>query len=274
MRRVLGALLILIALCSGAALYIFLGPSASSASPGRGDDLQFAFDPHPGARLPLAAELTDEAGRTVPLSSFFSNTPVILVLDYLRCTSLCGVTLRNIVQTLNGIPLVPGRDYKIVAISIDPRDTPANAAASRAKYAALFDRPGAAAGLHFLTGSPAMVRQIAGTIGFPYRYDKLLDAYIHPAGFVVASPNGVISRYIEGIATSSQELIHAFADAQQDKSISPLTRILLFCHIQGAPLGKYTVPVLAALMGANILAGIVALAIFVSVRRASGRAHV
>jgi len=274
MRRALWAMLAVVALCSGAALYLFLGPSASSVSPGVPSDLDLAFRPHPGARLPLAAVLTDEDGRTVPLQTFFKKTPVVLVLDYLRCTSLCGVTLRNLVGALNRLPLVAGRDYQVVAISIDPRDKPADAAAARAKYTALLDQAGGAAGLHFLTGSQAAVRQIADTVGFPYRYDRLLDAYLHPAGFVIASPDGKISRYVEGVAVTDQGLIGAFADAQQDKSIGPVERIVLFCHIRGAPLGRFTVPVLAAFMLADIVAGFGALAIFVAIRRRSGRVHV
>jgi protein SCO1/2 len=267
-------LLLLVALCSAGAFYIFAGLPASSVWPEAENNSELAFRPHPGAQLPLQTVLTDESGRALPLQTYFKKTPVVFVLEYLRCTSLCGVTLRNVVEALHGLPLAPERDYQLVAISIDPRDTPADAADARAKYANLLDRPDAASGLHFLTGPPAAVRQIADTVGFRYRYDKLFDAYIHPAGFVIVSPDGAISRYVEGVATSSQELMSAFADAQEDKSISPLTRILLFCHIQGAPLGKYTVPVLTALMGANIMAGLAAIAIFISVRRRSRRAHV
>jgi protein SCO1/2 len=274
MRRVFGALLVVIALCSGATLYLFFAPFASSKSTDASGDLDLAFRPHPGAQLPLGAVLTDESGGTVHLQNFFATTPVVLVLDYLRCTSLCGVTLRNIVQALGRLPLEPGRDYQVIAISIDPRDKPADAATARTKYATLLGRSGAATALHFLMGPPGAVRQIADTVGFRYRYDKLLDAYIHPAGFVVVSADGVVSRYIEGVAPSAQELIGAFTDAQQDKSTGPLDRILLFCHIQGAPLGRYTLPVLAALMGGNIVAGFAAIAIFVSVRRRAGRAHV
>jgi protein SCO1/2 len=267
-------MLAVVALCSGAALYLFFGPTASSEPAGAPSDLDLAFRPHPGARLPLAAVLTDENGHAVPLQTFFQKTPVVLVLDYLRCTSLCGVTLRNLVGALDRLPLVAGRDYQVVAISIDPRDTPADAAAARAKYAALLDQAGGAAGLHFLTGPQTAVRQIADTVGFPYRYDRLLDAYIHPAGFVIASPDGTISRYVEGVAVTSQDLIGAFSDAQQDRSVGPVERILLFCHIQGAPLGRFTVPVLAAFMLADVAAGIAALAIFVAIRRRAEGVHV
>ena len=80
------------------------------------------------------------------------------------------------------------------------------------------------------------MQQIADSVGFRYRYDALLDAYIHPAGFVIVAPDGVISRYVEGVSISSAELVNAIADAEQDKAQDLVTRVLLFCHVQGVPL--------------------------------------
>jgi len=246
--------------------------TVSSASPAlRASDMtELAFQPHPGARLPLAAQLQDENGRAVDLGDYFAKSPVILVLDYLRCTSLCSVTLRNIVEALDALPLAPGRDYRLVAISIDPRDTPADAAQAKAKFVGLLKQSGASAGVHFLTGSPATVQQIANVVGFPYRHDKLLDAYIHPAGFVVATPEGAVSSTIEGVAVTPKELLGALADAQADKTPGLITRIVLFCHVQGAALGRFTVPVLAAFMLAEIAAALGALVIFAGLRRRTG----
>jgi len=262
--------LISISVLSAAAVTVALGITNSSktAVPGASDLASLSFQPHPGAQLPLTDKLVDEDGRSVELGAYFTKSPVILVLEYLRCRSLCGVTLRNLVgDTLKGLPLQPGRDYQLVAISIDPRDKPSDAAAAAAKYAALLDHTDARAGLHFLTGAPEAVNRIANAIGFPYRYDSLLDAYIHPAGFVVASPGGVISRYVEGFAASSSDLIAAFGDAEQDRSQGPLTRLLVLCHLQGAPLGRWTAPVMAAFSIAEIGAGLGAIAIFVAIRR-------
>jgi protein SCO1 len=268
MKRIAYALVALAALCTAAigTILVVSGPPVSAPA----DVSELSFQPHPGAQLPLAAQFTDETGRTVDLGGYFSKSPVILVLDYLRCTSLCSVMLRNILESLNALPLAAARDYQLVAISIDPRDTPADAAGAKAKYLPVLKPQMAAAGLHFLTGSPASAQQIADIVGFPYRYDKLLDAYIHPAGFIVATPGGAISRYIEGVAIAPKELLGALADAQQDKAPGLLTRIVLFCHVQGAALGRFTVPVLAAFMLAEIAAALGALAIFVGVRRKPG----
>jgi protein SCO1 len=269
MRRAALALLVVAALCAGAwlAAITLLSPSRPAAVAGS-DVAELAFRPHPGARLPLAITLTDETGRAVALGTYFTRSPVILVLDYLRCTSLCGVTLRNlVVGALDELPLEPARDYQLVVISIDPRDTRDDAAAARAKYAGLLARDGAKRGMHFLTAPAASVREIADAVGFPYRYDTLLDAYIHPAGFVVAAPDGVISRYVEGVAVGSDDLLGALADAEQNKSPDLLTRLVLLCHVEGAPLGRFTVPVLTAFTAANLAAGFVLILLFAAIRR-------
>jgi len=227
-----------------------------------------AFQPHPGARLPLRTTLVDEQGRAVALGDYFNKSPVILVLEYLRCTSLCGVTLRSlVVDGLNRLPLEAGRDYQLVTISIDPRDRPEDAAAARSRYMGLYEGRGGETGMHFLTSSPGAAREIADTVGFPYRYDSLLDAYIHPAGFIVAAPDGTVGRYIEGAATAPGELIAALAAAEQDKSLGPLARVLVLCHAQGIPLGRLTVPVLAAFTAADLAAALTLIAIFAAIRR-------
>jgi len=256
-------------LCGGALVIALMALSPSRPSSNDATDLaSLSFRPDPGAQLPLGEKLVDEHGRPVVLGDYFTNSPVILVFEYLRCTSLCGVTLRNLVgDALNRLPLKPGRDYQLVAISIDPRDQPRDAAAATRKYAALLGRDGGEAGLHFLTGAEPAVRRIADAAGFPYRHDSLLDAYIHPVGFVVVSPSGLISRYVEGFAASPAELVSALGDAEQDKAQGPLTRLLLLCHIQGAPLGRWTVPVMAAFTIADIGAGLAIVALFAAIRR-------
>jgi protein SCO1/2 len=268
MKRAACVLVAALKLCAGVSSIFIMAPTALQPAVRTASGLDLSFKPHPGARLPLNAMLLDENGQTVALSDYFSKAPVILVLEYLRCTSLCGVTLEHLIaDTLNDIPLKPGRDYQLVAISIDPRDKPGDAATARAKYSDLLRHTGA--GLHFLTGPEAAVRQIADIVGFPYQYDPLVDAYTHPVGFVIATPEGVISRYVEGLAITPPDLVAAIADAEQDKSQTLLDRIVLLCHVGGAPLGRFTVPVLAALMLANVAAGLTATAIF----RANRRKH-
>jgi protein SCO1/2 len=140
-------------------------------------------------------------------------------------------------------------------------------ARAKAKYLAFYHHPDAAGGIHFLAGSVEAVRQIADAIGFPYRFDPDTGQYIHPAGFILAGRDGRISRYIFGVGPTESDLSTGLADAARGQTLSPLERLVLLCHIEGTPLGRYTVPVVAALMIGNIAAGTALIFIFGAIMR-------
>lgn len=102
-------------------LLVSLLPVTVYAGAASSDLSELALDPHPGARLPLDAELADEAGRRVRLGGFFGAKPVVIVLQYLRCKWICGLALGNLADAGAKLPLRAGRDYTVLAISIDPR---------------------------------------------------------------------------------------------------------------------------------------------------------
>lgn len=249
-----------------ASALLALSGGTSSALAGQ-DFAEFAFRPHPGAQLPLASEFVDEQGRAVPLRQFFAGKPVVLVLDYLRCKTLCGLTLENLAAGLGALPLDAGRDFQVVVISIDPRDKPADVAAARAKYLDAYHHPAGDDGWHFLTGPQPVVQSIADTVGFPYRYEPALDQYIHPAGFAVAAPDGSISRYLLGVNPQPTELESALDDAVHGKTVGLVTRLLLLCHGDTPQLGRYSLAIEGAFVAANLVAMIGSIAAFVAIRR-------
>jgi protein SCO1/2 len=189
-----------------------------------------AFRQHPGAQLPLDVRLTDQAGRGVTLGQELAARPSIFVLEYLRCQNLCSLVLGGAVASLKAAKLTPGQQVNLVAVSIDPRDTVRDAAAAKTRYAQQFaGNPSAAAGLHFLTGSPQQVARIAAAVGFPYRYDKASDQFLHPAGFIMTTPTGRISRYMLGIGPAPGALRAAVAEAGQGAVELPAHPLLLLC---------------------------------------------
>jgi protein SCO1/2 len=190
----------------------------------------FAFRQHPGAQLPLDARVADASGRSLPLGAALGGKPAVVVLEYLRCNNLCSLVLNGAVHAIADAGLTPGRDVNLVAISIDPRDTASDAAAAQAMYARRFPDPSAAAsGVRFFTGSPDQVRTIAGAIGFPYKYDKGSGQFIHPAGFVVTTPKGRISRYVFGLNPQPAIVKQAVAEASLDKVQPPAHPLLCLC---------------------------------------------
>ena len=209
-------------------LLLMAAPIRAAVDPATFQDL--AFRQHPGAQLPLDAALTDSGGRPATLATALGGNPSIVILEYLRCKNLCSLVLSGAVQAITKAGLEPGRDVNLVAVSIDPRDTPADAAAAQAMYARRFPDPGAASsGVRFFTGSPDQVRRIAAAIGFPYRFDRQSGQFLHPAGFVVTTPTGKISRYMLGMNPQPRLLKTAVAEAASDKVEPPAHPLLCLC---------------------------------------------
>jgi protein SCO1/2 len=188
-----------------------------------------SFRQHPGRQLPLGSRIEDASGSPLTLGSALSGRPSVVVLEYLRCKNLCSLVLSGAVHAIASAGMVPGRDLDLVAISIDPRENARDAAAAQAMYVRRFPEPIAANGVRFFTGSPAEVQRIAAAIGFPYRYDKATDQFAHPAGFVVTTPTGKISRYVLGLAPQPTELRQAVAEAARDEVEPAAHPLLLLC---------------------------------------------
>jgi protein SCO1/2 len=216
-----------------------------------------AFDQHPGAALPDDVRLRDEQGRTVSTGDLFGHgKPVVLVFDYFRCTSLCGLVLGDLSAALGQVPLTPGRDYDVVAVSIDPRETPKDAEAMRTRH---FDRDPALAGAtHFLVGPEAEVRRLADTVGFPYRYDPTIKQFAHPAGVTLVSAGGRVSRYILGIGYDPLNLRLGLIDASRGTIASLSDQLLLLCYAYDPAHGKYSL-VIGNVVRAGGIATVIAL---------------
>jgi protein SCO1/2 len=208
-----------LALAAGAPADALITPSQFS---------DFAFRQHPGAQLPLDTVLRDEQGRPVRLGSYFGDEPAVVVLEYLHCPNLCGLVLGGLVGQMKVQKLEPGRDLQFVAISIDPRERPSDGASARTAYMARLGSS-APSGWHFLTGDPDQVRRVARAIGFPFKYDPSIGQYAHPAGFVVATPDGRIAQYFLGFQSKQGELRKALETAAQGTTQPPAHPLLCLC---------------------------------------------
>ena len=152
------------------------------------------------SRCSLDLKFKDEAGREVPLSAYFSKgKPVILALVYYRCPMLCTQILNGLAGSLKAVSLDPGKDFEIVAVSFDPKDTPETAAAKKQMYLRRYGRPNTANGWHLLTGDQANIKALTDTVGYHYKYDAATDQFAHASGIMVLTPEGRLSRYFYGV---------------------------------------------------------------------------
>jgi protein SCO1/2 len=192
------------------------------------------------AQVPLSTVLRDEAGRDVPLSTFFHpGKPVLLAPVYYRCPMLCTQILSGMVSALKVVSLDPGKDFEVIAVSFDPKDTAELAAAKKENYLRRYRRADTANGFHFLTGDEANVRAVTDAIGFHYKYDPKSDQYAHASAIMILTPEGRVSKYFYGVEYSPRDIRLGLVEASRNKIGTPVDEVLLFCFHYDPATGKY-----------------------------------
>jgi protein SCO1/2 len=182
-----------------------------------------------GRTIDLNLTFKDETGAVVPLSSFFKHgRPVLLDLVYYRCPRLCNLMLNGQVLTLRELPFEAGKDYELVTVSIDPRETPELASEKKAAYAKTYQRP--IPGWHFLTDTENHTKPLADLVGFKYRYDAGLDQYVHPATFLVLTEDGKVSRYLYGTRFKTFDMRMAITEAARGETRFSVEKLLQICY--------------------------------------------
>jgi protein SCO1 len=185
---------------------------------------------HLGETLPLDMVLTDHEGRQVKLGDYFGKgKPVIVNLGYYGCPMLCGLVLNGLNKGLKQLSYLPGREFDVVSVTIDPKEDTALAKQKRESILEELGKEGAGAGWSFNTASEADIKRLADAVGFGYRWDEKGEQWAHAAVIAIASPEGKIARYLYGIEFSPKDLKLALLDASEGKVGSTVDRLLLYC---------------------------------------------
>ncbi|MBI4508116.1 MAG: SCO family protein [Deltaproteobacteria bacterium] len=183
-----------------------------------------------GEQAPLEATFVDQEGIAVRLGDYFSGgTPVLLVPGYFRCRMLCGLVFRGIARALARLDWEPGRSFRVVTVSIDPRDGPSDAARAQSQVLEVLGKKGATHAWPFLVGSKDAVAAVTQAVGYQFEYDPRTDQYAHPAAVVALSPSGKVSRYLYGLEPKPRDLKLALLQAAEGKTASLVDRVLLTC---------------------------------------------
>jgi protein SCO1 len=217
------------------------------------------FRPELNAQMPLDTSFTDENGRSVQLAQYFhQQKPVLLAFVYYGCPMLCTQLEQGVVGSLRMLSFNPGRDYDVVFLSFDDRDTPEMAAAKKKTSLDHFRRPETAAGWHFLTGSKESIASISNAANFRFNYDSKNNLFAHASGIMLLTPDGRISRYFYGVEFPGRDLRLGLVDASQGKIGTPVDKMLLFCFQYDPSTARYSATILSImrLMAVGTVAGL------------------
>lgn len=191
-------------------------------------------------QVPLDIVLRDESGAPVRLGSYFHpNRPIVLSLVYFDCPMLCNEVLASMAESLRAVKFDAGKQYEIVTVSFDPRDTPSVAASAKKKYLAIYRHPGAEVGWHFLTGDKTSVATLANAVGFHYRWDERTQQFAHAAGIMLLTPDGRVSQYYYGARYFPSDLRLGLIQASQNQIGTLADQIVLYCYHWDPRTGRY-----------------------------------
>jgi len=207
-------------------------------------------------QLPLDLVFHDESGKDVKLGQYFGQKPVVLALVYYDCPMLCTQILNGMVTSFRVLPFQVGKEFDVVTVSFDPRETSALATTKKNVYVNYLPekmRAGATSGWHFLTGDQENIAKLAEAVGFRYHYDEATKQFAHASGIMVATPHGRLSRYFYGVEYAPRDLRLGLIESSANKIGSPVDQLLLYCYHYDPATGTYG----AAVMKIMRIAGVI-----------------
>jgi protein SCO1/2 len=189
---------------------------------------------HLNTQIPLNLTFTDDAGKQVALASYFGKKPAILALVYYQCPMLCSEELNGLTSALEMVRYVPGKDFNIIIVSIDPSEGTDLAAAKKRTYVKRYGRPETADGWHFLTGTQANIDALTKAVGFGYVKipgpDGKLTQFAHASSIQIVTPEGKLAQYYMGVEYSPKDLLLGLDEASANRIGSPVDNILTYCY--------------------------------------------
>jgi len=203
---------------------------------------KIGVDEHYGDILPLDLPLLDEDGRSVRLGeSFKPGKPVVLTLFYSDCPMLCSLVLTGLQKAIQGVDFKPGIDYRLVSVSIDPRETSDRSKAGRERFSSAFPEGSPVDAWSFFTATDSSIARLTRAVGFRFFYDDNQKQFAHPAVVFILTPDGRISRYLYGIEFKPNDVRLSLLEASQGGIGNTVDKILLYCYHYDPKAGGYVV---------------------------------
>jgi protein SCO1/2 len=232
-----------------------------------------SFEQRLNEQLPLELPFKDDAGRAVKLGDYFGRKPVVLTFVYYECPMLCTEVLNGLESALRVLNETVGKEFDVVTVSFDAKETPALASGKKKAYLERYKRPEAETGWHFLTGEQSSIDALTKAAGFNYVWDEASHQFAHASGIVVVTPQGRVSRYFFGVDYSPRDVKFALIESSNEKIGSLADRLLLYCYHYDPQQGNYGFVAMKAVRvgGAVTIVALVGF-VFVSLRSDSARA--
>lgn len=211
-----------------------------------------------GQMLPLDVELYDEQGHLVRLKDLV-NKPTVFTFVYYRCPGICSPLLNELSKVVNKLDLVIGKDYQILTISFDHREKPELAAEKKLSYLDLVGKNIDPNGWKFFTADSATIQRLTDSAGFYFMRSG--NDFVHAGALIISSPEGKITRYINGIQYLPFDVKMAVYEASTGTVTPTIAKLLTMCYSYDPDSHTYTLNILR--IATFVVLGLVAVFVFV-----------
>ncbi len=194
------------------------------------DDVEIGIVEHLDDYLPDSISLINENGEQVWLSDLLDK-PTVLNFVYFRCPGICSPLMEAVAAVMDKSDLEPGKDYQVLTISFDPSETIDLGVMKKKNYLNLMNHKDkveqARTGWKFFVSDSASIVRATNATGF--RYKKTGNDFLHAASLTVVSPDGKITRYLNGLHFLPFEWKMALVEASKGQSGPTINKVLRFC---------------------------------------------
>lgn len=208
-----------------------------------------AARPSADARLPGQVPFADIAGRRTTLAAVAGDRPLVLVFADYTCRHVCSPGLALTGGALHDTGLIPGRDFRLAVIGIDPRDTMADA---RHLARSLNTAPDVARATTLLTGDPPSIAAATHALGYGYAFDRENDQFAHDAVLYVFAPDGRLAAVLPELGLRPEALAAALTTGRPAPQ-GIIEQVAHLCYGFAAAHGRFGRPIVLGLQLLSLL---------------------
>lgn len=183
-----------------------------------------------GVTVDPQLSFTDERGYPFQLRQWFpGEVPVVLILGYYSCPRMCGQVLGEAFRALSDVDFEPGKQYRILNVSIDPKETPEIAKARKTTFLRQLAKIGGDDAWRVLVGDQDNITKLTKAVGFNYYWSDATQQFSHPPSLIFLTKEGKVSRIVKNTTFEPEDLRLALVEASEGKLGTFLDQVRLNC---------------------------------------------
>ncbi len=207
-----------------------------------------------GVTVDPQLNFTDERGYPFQLRQWFpGEVPVVLILGYYSCPRMCGQVLGEAFRALSDVDFEPGKQYRILNVSIDPKETPEIAKARKTTFLRQLAKIGGDDAWRVLVGDQDNITKLTKSVGFNYYWSDATQQFSHPPSLIFLTKEGRVSRIVKNTIFEAEDLRLALVEASEGKLGTFLDQVRLNCLTFDSRTNTYSLTAMTVMRVGGVL---------------------